>query len=71
MPDSMKSLFEAVPTMPVDPIFGLVTAFKASTDPKKVNVGVGAYRTEEGKPWVLPVVKKVPHSVLAAFHVAL
>lgn len=25
----------------------------------KVNVGVGAYRTDEGKPWVLSTVKKV------------
>ena len=24
----------------------------------QVSLGVGAYRTSEGKPWVLPVVKK-------------
>ena len=24
-----------------------------------MNVGIGAYRTDEGKPWVLPTVKKV------------
>ena len=24
----------------------------------KVSLGVGAYRTAEGKPWILPVVKK-------------
>ena len=24
----------------------------------KVSLGVGAYRTPEGKPWILPVVKK-------------
>lgn len=51
--------FENIPTLPVDPIFGLNSAYKADSDPKKINVGVGAYRTEEGKPWVLPVVKKV------------
>jgi hypothetical protein len=34
-------------------------AFKACTDPRKLNLGVGAYRTEELQPYVLPVVKKV------------
>lgn len=24
-----------------------------------MNVGIGAYRTDEGKPWVLPTVRKV------------
>jgi len=37
----------------------LATRFKEDKDPKKVNLGIGAYRTEEGKPWPLP-------SVLAA-----
>lgn len=53
------SIFETVPGAPADVIFALTAAYKADTDPKKVNLGVGAYRTEEGKPWVLPVVKKV------------
>ena len=33
--------------------------FRADTHPKKVNLGVGAYRTDEGVPWVLPVVSKI------------
>ena len=32
--------------------------FQADPSPVKVSLGVGAYRTEEGKPWILPVVKK-------------
>ena len=32
----------------------------------QVNLGVGAYRTAEGKPWVLPVVKKAEAAILAA-----
>lgn len=46
------------------PILGVSEAFKKSTDPKKLNLGVGAYRTEELKPYVLEVVRKVngpPH----------
>jgi hypothetical protein len=34
-------------------------AFRACQDPKKLNLGVGAYRTEELQPFVLPVVRKV------------
>jgi hypothetical protein len=41
-------------------IFKLTAAFKADTHPRKVNLGVGAYRDDNAKPWVLPVVKKVP-----------
>lgn len=57
--DWIASVFENVSGAPADVIFALTAAYKADTDPKKVNLGVGAYRTEEGKPWVLPVVHKV------------
>jgi len=40
-------------------IFQLTAAYKADKFPQKVNLGVGAYRDNDGKPWVLPVVKKV------------
>lgn len=53
--------FAAVPLAPQDPLFGLMAAFKADTHPKKVDLGVGAYRDDNAKPWVLPVVKKVRH----------
>lgn len=48
-----------VPQAPPDPILGISEAFKASDSPDKLNLGVGAYRTEELKPYVLDVVKKV------------
>jgi aspartate aminotransferase len=38
---------------------GVTEAFKADKDPRKINLGVGAYRDENGKPYVLPSVKKV------------
>jgi aspartate aminotransferase len=50
---------DAVPQAPEDPLFGLMAAYKRDTDPNKVDVGVGAYRDDNAKPWVLPVVKKV------------
>ena len=57
--NNMASAFTAVPLAPADPLFGLMAAYKADTDPKKVDLGVGAYRDDNAKPWVLPVVKKV------------
>lgn len=36
---------------------GLTEAFKADPFPRKINLGVGAYRTDEGKPLVLPSVR--------------
>lgn len=44
---------------PPDPILGVSEAFRASSNPNKLNLGVGAYRTEELQPLVLDVVKKV------------
>ena len=50
---------EAVPQAPEDPLFGLMAAYRADTFEKKVDLGIGAYRDDNAKPWVLPVVKKV------------
>ncbi|CAB9523987.1 Aspartate aminotransferase, mitochondrial [Seminavis robusta] len=52
------SLWQDVPQGPPDAILGIAQAFRACEDPKKVNVCVGAYRTSEGNPWVLPSVRK-------------
>jgi aspartate aminotransferase len=40
-------------------IYGLTAAHKVDTFPQKINLGVGAYRDDNNKPWVLPVVRKV------------
>jgi aspartate aminotransferase len=53
------SRFEGIPMAPPDPILGVSEAFKADTSDVKLNLGVGAYRTEELQPYVLNVVKKV------------
>lgn len=42
-----------------DPLFGLMAAYKRDNFDKKVDLGIGAYRDNNAKPWVLPVVKKV------------
>lgn len=49
---------------PPDPILGLNDAFNKDTDPKKVNLGVGAYRDDNGKPWMLPSVVEAEKRLL-------
>ncbi|KAH7070939.1 aspartate aminotransferase [Paraphoma chrysanthemicola] len=48
----------AVPQAPEDPLFGLMAAYRRDTDSNKVDLGIGAYRDNNAKPWILPVVKK-------------
>ncbi|KAF8628428.1 hypothetical protein AX15_003949 [Amanita polypyramis BW_CC] len=56
--------WQEVPQAPPDSIFKLTAAFKADSFDKKVNLGVGAYRDNTGRPWVLPVVKKATRTLL-------
>ncbi|KAG1755224.1 pyridoxal phosphate-dependent transferase [Suillus paluster] len=60
------STWSAVPAGPPDPILGITEAFKADKDPRRINLGVGAYRDENGKPYVLNAVKKAEENIAAA-----
>ncbi|EDV55816.2 probable aspartate aminotransferase, cytoplasmic [Drosophila erecta] len=52
------SIYADVPKGPAIEVFALTQAFKDDSNPSKVNLSVGAYRTDAGVPWVLPVVRK-------------
>ena len=54
----MDSVFASIVQAPEDPILGVTVAYNKDPSPNKLNLGVGAYRTEEGKPLVLNVVRK-------------
>jgi len=60
-----ESRLSGVEQAPADPILGVSEAFKASENPNKLNLGVGAYRTEELQPYVLKVVTKAEEKMLA------
>ncbi len=49
---------------PPDAILGITEAFKADSYPKKINLGVGAYRDDKGKPYILPSVKTAEQKVI-------
>uniref|UniRef100_A0A673W2W4 Aspartate aminotransferase n=1 Tax=Salmo trutta TaxID=8032 RepID=A0A673W2W4_SALTR len=50
---------------PPDPILGVSEAYKRDTNPKKINLGVGAYRDDQGKPYVLSCVRKAEAQIAA------
>lgn len=54
------------PQMPPTVIFHLTARFKADVDPKKLNLGVGAYRDEQLKPVVFSAVRKAEAAVISA-----
>lgn len=51
-----SSWFSHVEMGPPDAILGVTEAYKKDTNPKKISLGVGAYRDDHGKPYVLPSV---------------
>lgn len=52
----MSTWWSKVQQGPPDSILGVTEAFKRDKNPQKINLGVGAYRDDNGKPFVLPSV---------------
>jgi aspartate/tyrosine/aromatic aminotransferase len=57
--ENEDSIFGEIKLAPPDAILGLNKLFKEDTFKDKVNLGVGAYRDENGKPYVLKVVREI------------
>ena len=57
-----------VPQAPPDVMFGLSAAYRADDSPEKADLGVGAYRGGDGKPFVLHAVRKVCLFLRASDH---
>jgi aspartate aminotransferase len=58
-------MFERLDRLSPDPILGLMAAFRADTDPHKVDLGVGVYRDDQGDTPILQAVRKAEQAVLA------
>jgi len=58
-------MLERLERLSPDPILGLMAAFRADTDPHKVDLGVGVYRDDHGDTPVLRAVRQAEQSVLA------
>ncbi|GAB5357091.1 hypothetical protein AAMO2058_000344700 [Amorphochlora amoebiformis] len=55
---SFNAYFANVEQAPPDAIFGIKSMYSKDTDPNKINLSVGAYRDDNGKPYMLDVVRK-------------
>mmetsp|Transcript_8788 Transcript_8788/g.26412 ORF Transcript_8788/g.26412 Transcript_8788/m.26412 type:complete len:425 (-) Transcript_8788:917-2191(-) len=61
---SISSVWADVPKGPEDAILGVSLAYQADPNPKKINLGVGAYRGDDGKPFVLTSVRAAEKKIL-------
>jgi aspartate aminotransferase len=58
-------MLERLDRLAPDPILGLMAAFRADSDPHKVDLGVGVYRDDHGDTPILKAVRQAEQSVLA------
>jgi len=63
MDDKMTSLLGNVNAAPAIEVFAVNKGYLDDVHPQKVNLSIGAYRQDDGTPWVLPVVKKVEQQI--------
>lgn len=61
---AVTSKFAHVEALPPDAIFFTKARYGKDKDPRKINLGIGAYRTNEGKPYILEVVKEAEQFLL-------
>jgi aspartate aminotransferase len=61
----MSSFFSGITEAQPIEVFFMNKLYLDETDTRKVNLTIGAYRTEEGKPWVLPVVREAEKRLAA------
>lgn len=58
-------MLEHLERLPPDPILGVMAAFRADNDPRKVDLGVGVYRDEAGETPVMRAVREAEQELLA------
>jgi aspartate aminotransferase len=58
-------MFEQLTLLPADPILGLMALFRQDANPRKVDLGVGIYKNEQGETPVLASVRAAEQQVLA------
>jgi aspartate aminotransferase len=51
-------MFDRLNALPPDPILGILSAFAADPNPKKIDLGIGVYRDAQGETPILDCVKK-------------
>lgn len=57
-------MFEVLPALAPDPILGLSAAFRADTNPNKIDLGVGVYKDEQGNTPIVGAVAQAQNRLL-------
>lgn len=60
-----SSFWDNIDLAPPNAIFHTKAMFTADPDPRKMNLGIGAYRTDEGVPYPLTVVRKAEQALVS------
>ncbi|MDX2052364.1 MAG: amino acid aminotransferase [Polyangiaceae bacterium] len=58
-------MFQTVKAAPPDPILGLTDAFNQEPNPKKINLGVGVYKDDQGKTPTFTAIRKAEQLLVA------
>ena len=59
-------MFQSLQSLPPDPILGLSAAYRADTNPSKVDLGVGVYKDAKGRTPVMRAVKRAEEILVAS-----
>jgi len=57
-------MFQSLQALPADPILGLMAAYRADNNPKKIDLGVGVYKDAAGNTPVMRAVKEAERRLL-------
>ena len=57
-------MFQSLQALPADPILGLMASYRADSNPRKIDLGIGVYKDEYGNTPVMTSVKKAEDSIL-------
>lgn len=57
-------MFQSLEALPADPILGLMATYRADTNPRKIDLGIGVYKNENGDTPIMSSVKKAESIIL-------
>jgi len=58
-------MFERLERLTTDPILGVMALYRADTDSRKIDLGVGVYRNDQGETPILACVRRAEQAVLS------
>lgn len=57
-------MFQSLNALPADPILGLMATYRADTNPRKIDLGIGVYKDELGNTPIMTAIKKAEEQLL-------